>query len=629
MTDSDPDASRIEPAGKRSGRWLRRARVSRSDLVAYGLLLLGALWTTAHLWRDVSGRVLVSNRGDHTLFEWMLAHGALLVTHSENPFFTHKMNAPDGVNMMANTAALGLTIPLSPVTLIWGPAAAFAVMLTLSLWLTGLAWYHVFSRHLVRSRFAAFTGAVLCGFAPAMIAHSSGQPNLVAQFAIPFMVLATLRLSARPVRRGILLGLLVTYQAFVNEEVLFLAGLAIGAFVVLYALFDRRRAGREVRRFIAGLGVATLTAGVLLAYPVYWQFLGLRSYHGLPFLPGSYPLDAVAYVTYARESIGGRVAAPALGPSPNEDNSSFGWPLIALAVVAAVYLWRRQVLVRAGVVTALIFALLSLGPTIRVGGHGVGVPGPFTLLMHVPLVDLTVPGRYAFVVVVVIGMLVALGIQRVIDVTAAGGSGWLRSRWTPLWLIVLLGAVVPVLPTPVPAATRAPVPAFIASGQWRGYVPAGRTIVSVPLPAYRFPDPMFWQATTDLAYPIPRGYFLGPSGPTDKTSRFGAPPRPTATKLFAVFLLPLQPRPPVGGDTPLGSSVRPKNPAAARAAALSVTAADHRAALADLRYWRAAVVILAPGRNEELLRSTTSALIGAQPTWVGGVWLWDVRRIVG
>lgn len=557
----------------------------------------------------------------------MLARGALLVTHPENPFFTHRLNVPAGVNMMANTSALSMTIPLAPVTLIWGPVVAFAVMLTLALWLTGLAWYHVFSRYLVESRFAAFVGGGLCGFAPAMVAHASGQPNLVAQFAIPYLVLVTLRLAGRPVLRGILLGLLVTYQAFLNEEVLFLSGLAIGTFVVAYALFDRQRARREARRFLAGLGVAALTGGILLAYPVYWQFFGPQAYHGLPFPPGSYQLDAWAYVTYARESLGGRVAAPALGPSPNEDNASFGWPLLALAVVVTVYLWRRTVLVRAGAVTAVIFAVLSLGPAIQIGNHHTGVPGPYRLLLHVPLVDLSVPGRYAFAVIVVLGMLLALGIQRVLDLTS--GSRRVRLHWAPLWLIGLAGALIPVLPTPIPTVDRAPVPGFITSGQWRAYVPEGRTVVSVPLPAYRFPDPMLWQASTRLAYQIPRGYFLGPTSTTNEAARFGAPPRPTATKLYAVYLLPYQPRPYAGGDTPLGTVVKPRDESAARARATTVTATDRRNAVADLRYWRAAVVILAPGRNDALLRRTTSALLGFQPAWVNGVWLWDVRELAG
>jgi hypothetical protein len=63
--------------------------------------------------------------------------------------------------------------------------------------------------------------------------------------------------------------------------------------------------------------------------------------------------------------------------------------------------------------------------------------------------------------------------------------------------------------------------------------------------------------------------------------------------------------------------------------AKAVSAADRSAALADLRYWRAAVVVLAPGADEQQLWRTTSALIGFQPKFVGGVWLWDVRQLVG
>ena len=52
--------------------------------------------------------------------------------------------------------------------------------------------------------------------------------------------------------------------------------------------------------------------------------------------------------------------------------------------------------------------------------------------------------------------------------------------------------------------------------------------------------------------------------------------------------------------------------------------------VADLRFWHAAIVVLAPNRhNAEALRQTTSDLLGFQPILIGGVWVWDVRRIVG
>jgi hypothetical protein len=586
---------------------------------------VGALWVAAHLWRGVDSRVLTSNPGDHTQFEWMLAHAARLFVHPENPFFSPSMNAPDGVNLMANTSTLGMTIPLAPVTLAWGPAVSFAVMLTLALWLTASAWYHVFSRHVVRSRLAAFVGAVVCGFSPAAVAHASGQPNLVAQFVIPFIVLTVLRLAGRPVVRGILLGLLVTYQVFINEEVLFFFAQGILVLVVAYALFDRERARREAARFGIGLGVALLVALPLLAYPLYFQFLGPQTYRGLPFPPSAYTQDVLSYVTYARQSIGGRVIGPALGPSPNEDNASFGWPLLALALGIAIGQWRRSVLVRAATVTGVVFAALSLGPYITVSGHVTHFPGPFRLLQHVPLVDLSQPGRFTLVVVPALGLLLARGVQWAIDLTPKLRTAGVRA-WTPLWVLVLLGALVPVLPLPVPATSRPPVPSFISSGQWRSYVPAGHTIVTVPLAAYKAPEPLFWQAIEGLDFAIPRGYFLGPSGPGDSKALFGAPARPTSTKLFAVSVMPGEPKPYVGGDSPLGAVEYPSSPTDAVS---HISEADRAEAVADLRYWRAAVVVLAPGPDEEQLWRATSELLGFQPKFVGGVWLWDVRKLVG
>jgi len=55
---------------------------------------------------------------------------------------------------------------------------------------------------------------------------------------------------------------------------------------------------------------------------------------------------------------------------------------------------------------------------------------------------------------------------------------------------------------------------------------------------------------------------------------------------------------------------------------------DRTAARADLRYWRASVVVLTPGQPyADELRRATSDLLDTQPRWVGGVWVWDVRPL--
>ncbi len=91
--------------------------------------------------------------GGPGFFEWMLGHGALVATGQASPFFSEAMNAPLGINLMANTSVLGISIPLTPVTLLFGPHVAFNVFLTGGLILTAVSWYLVLSRYLLRRRF--------------------------------------------------------------------------------------------------------------------------------------------------------------------------------------------------------------------------------------------------------------------------------------------------------------------------------------------------------------------------------------------------------------------------------------------------------------------------------------------
>jgi hypothetical protein len=206
-----------------------------ADTAAVVLYLALALWVTSGMWRHVGALALVNGGSDVHFFEWALVHATRIFTHGENPLFTPQMNAPNGVNLMANTGLLGLTVPLVPVTLLFGPAVAFTIMLTGGLAATAWAWYHVLSRHIVGYWPAALVGGLFAGFAPGMISHVNGHPDLVGQFLIPFIIWRAI--SLRTARDGVVLGLLVTWQAFLNEELLLQTGLAVAVFVAVYAVF--------------------------------------------------------------------------------------------------------------------------------------------------------------------------------------------------------------------------------------------------------------------------------------------------------------------------------------------------------------------------------------------------------
>ncbi|MBO0870407.1 MAG: hypothetical protein J2P15_17775 [Micromonosporaceae bacterium] len=613
-------------------RWTGR----RPDLITAAVYVLLAVWVTGRLWREPTYRAVGYNPGDQTFFEWMLAHGAQIITHGQSPFFTHAMNFPTGVNLMANTSILGLSIPLAPVTLLFGPGVSYVFLVTASMALTGFGWYFVFSRHVVTSRLAAALGGGVCGFAPMMVSHTSGQPNLVAQFALPFIALATLKLAAAPIRAGIALGLLIVYQALVNEELLFIAALALGLFVVVYALFDLRRrwrasgrqpalAGlrRDALRYLTGLGLAALIAIVVLAYPLYHQFAGPQSYHGLPFPVGLHSNDVLGLVTPPRQSLVGLFtkASTTLTKSPNEDDAEFGWPLVILGGITMIWLWRRSILVRTASVVGIVFAILSLGPVLRWRGHPSTFSAPYQLLNGLPPFDLLVPGRLALATTPVLGALLALGLQAAFEVPH-------RVRVTRVAACALAAvALLAIFPTPIPVTGRHHLPDFLASGAWRRYVGPGQSIVFVPMPASQVPDGMYWQAQTGLKFSIARGYFLGPRGPNDKLAQFGAPARPTSSDLYRLMMLPYRPTAKYEVDGGLDQFTLPGNKGVPLG---PITAGVRAAARADLRYWRAPIMVLAPPqRSQVALRAWVTELVGFPPQWIDGVWLWDVRQWAG
>ena len=49
---------------------------------------------------------------------------------------------------------------------------------------------------------------------------------------------------------------------------------------------------------------------------------------------------------------------------------------------------------------------------------------------------------------------------------------------------LVVAALLPIFPTPLPTAERAPVPEFITAGHWRDCVRPGGVLVPVPLPTY-------------------------------------------------------------------------------------------------------------------------------------------------
>lgn len=582
--------------------------MARTDLLAVGAYLLLGIWVLAEHWADVPHRISGHLPTDNSWFEWLFSHGAYSVRHLENPLFSARQNVPDGVNLMANTSLLGVTLPMAPVTWLLGPQYSYVIYLSVALAATAATSYWVLSRHLVRSRGAAFVGGAFLGFAPGIIHHANGQPNFASNFLLPLIVARVLRLgmpspaasgTVRWLRDGLVLGLLIAYQIFVNEEMLLLTALACAVVLVVYAVQRRGEMRRRLVPFLLSLGVAGGLALLLAGYPIWFQFNGPQAYRGLQGgVFHSWGEDIWAFVTYSRDTIAGSPAVEqTIGQT--EQNTWFGWPLVGLVVLVVVLLWRVSVAARTAAVAGALFAVASLGPQIRFNGQLTEVGGPWRLIPpDLPMVEMMMPTRLSLVTSGAIGVLVALAWNHVASSFRPAEEHGRRVRVLAYAAVAL--ALLPLVPRPLPAKPVDPPPAFVTSGAWRAYVPAGRTLVPVPVPSnVHGLSTLRWSALTQHEFPVPGGYFIGP-GPEGE-GIFGAPSRPTTALIYRTM------------DS---------------RAAPAISEADRARTVEDLRYWNASVVVL--GRHErepELLTLLTSLLGPAQR--VQDVWLWDVRPVVG
>ncbi|MFJ8577737.1 hypothetical protein [Micromonospora sp. NPDC093277] len=583
--------------GRSTPRWRWTPR--RLNLAVYGVFLVAAVWVTSRIWIDPAGRVATLYSSDPAQVQFFLAHSVRVVLHGEFPFFTDRFNYPDGVNLMANTAVLALGIPMVPITVLFGPAVSFVTLVTLGLAGTAAAWYRVLSRHVVRNRLAAAVGAWFCGFSPAMLSHANWHPNIISQFLLPFIVWRVLVLSrsTRPVRDGVLLALLVTAQAFINEEILLFTALSCGVFLLAVVVQERWRWAAAWRPLGIGLAVCAVLSGALLAYPLWVQFTGPMAYHGLSDTVRDYGNDISAFFAPGSPTLGGNERANVnLAPNYSEENAFFGWSLSLLAVGIAAWL-RREVMVRALAATGLFFAVLSLGERVTWWDREL-ITGPWELLVRLPLLDAVVPTRFGLITTVVVGVLLAIAVERAWSLRTID-----RRTARTLTVAGLVLALLPIAPMPLQVTTRPAVPEFITADRWRQYVGPDQTLVSVPVPSMGNTDPMRWAASTDLAFRIPGGYFLAPrNGVTGDPGRFGGRPSGIGVLLAEVAAT---------GRTPV------------------LDDRQRRRCLDELRHWRAAIVVLPLDQpNAEPLRRTVEQLIGPARQELD-VWLWDVRALTG
>jgi hypothetical protein len=496
---------------------LRRVGPVVLAVLIYAVLAVVGLW---HAWSTDPNAYALSGGGDQAVSMWFLTWVPYAVAHGHNPMFSTYGNYPYGINMMVNTSTLPLGLAAAPITLWFGQISSFNLLYTLAFFTSALAGYALV-RRFTTWRVAAFVGGLLYGFSPYMVAQGIGHLDLLFVPLPPLIFLVlhdiVVRQPGRPVRRGVVLGLLIVVQFLVSSEVLLGTTVIAVAGVILTALFARSEVRARLRYAVAALSSAALLALVLLAYPVWFLLYGTAHIVGpIQTAPQVYKADLLGPVLpdslqhFAPAAF--LKTADRFAGNGSENGSYLGLPLVILLVVSVVALWRTRVVRIAAILCAFAF-LLSLGSRLEVGNHPTGIPLPEGIFDKLPVLKNVLPVRFSLYVALCGAVILGVALERL-----HSARRW-RSRAASLAVpgILAVAVLAPLVPAWPYQMQPTGVPNYFTSKAVDAIAP-GSVVLVYPFPDANFANPENWQASTFLRFKIPGGRFIVPEPRTGASS---------------------------------------------------------------------------------------------------------------
>ena len=444
------------------------------------------------------GRFILGSGRDPQIFIWSFAWWPHAIGTWQNPFFTHAIYAPDGINLAWTTSVPALALVFTPLTLLFGPVASYNVaallMPALSAWTA-----YLLCRHVTGSHRASLVGGYLFGFSSYMLGEQLGHLHMTAVFLVPLAALAVVRhLQGELEARGLVLrlGALLGLQFWISSEVLFTLTFALLVSLALaYGLL------RELRPRLRGLAgplagayaLSAVVAGPLAVYALlYFQSGSINS-------PPLFDGDLLNFVVPTHLIAAGGSAFSGLTShfrsSDTERGAYLGLPTLLIAGWYAVS-ERRSQTARFLLGALALAALATLGSGLAIEGR-IRLWLPWSLLVHAPIFDNVLPVRFA--------LFGSLAASVIVAAWTASRRGW--SRW--LLPALAVAAIVPALWRADYRTTPERWP-FFTSGTYKLCIPRNENVAIFP---YGFwGNSMLWQAETGFWFRMADGY-LRPKPP--------------------------------------------------------------------------------------------------------------------
>lgn len=561
------------------------------------------LMASVVLWWHVGAHPTTSTTcgcGDAALTLWVIEWPAHAIAHGLNPFFSSQLFTPRGINMAPNSLALGVVF--APVTWLFGPVASINVIDLVSPPLSALAMFFMLRRWVPWSP-AAFAGGLFFGFSPfVVVSLALAHPNFGLLALLPLMVVCLDDLfvthAHRPVRVGVVLGLLVAVEFFISVEVLALMALfsAFVAIVLALRVLIRRPpdARSRMKHAVPGLFTAGALSAVVLAYPLWFFFAGPahlvgRAWPDSPsgivgnspggFISGHLPSGLTSIM-----HLFGGYQGPAL---PVLSFLGIG---MLLVLAGGLLIWRRDSRLWLFGCIGLVAGVLSLGV-------GNGSWRPWRLFAHLPVLVNVVPVNMTFIADFCVAVVLGVILGHVREATAGrfGERGALGMA-VATGVLALVPVVVVMWPNLPMTIRQVVVPHWFATAA--AHKP-GQVILPYPAALGGIQSSMAWQALSGIPFSM-----VGGGGPGVTVSRAGK-----ETPGFEVL---------AGASLPLGPQPEP-------------TAANLRAIRLAMTGWGVTTVVVPDeptmptydrGRSVPYAVGLFAAALGQLPAYRSGSWVW-------
>lgn len=399
---------------------------------------------------------LLGRGGDNYLHAWFLWEFARAAAHGQNPFHTSLILYPIGANLAwATTDILGQIMAV-PFSLSLGPILTYNFSLVLQLALAAF-FARLLCRRVCRDAAAATIGGMVFGFSPFLLAHARGHLSLVTAFPLPVYVLALGRLLEKEKpswKDGALLGLALALVALANYEY----ALIFLLFTLVILAIDFGGVGLPMLKRLWMPLLTSAAVCLLCLAPILLMMLKDYSVTKPASLQeaASFSADVFGFFLPSPEqSLFGHYVRelPAqffVGPGGIEGIEFIGFAVLIFAVIGCCVArgsqrrWAGRALV-----AGLLFALISLGPTIHILGRTFSLlPAPAAPLYKLSVMRfLREPARLSIVTILCASLLASIGLAFTLRK--------LKVQWKRSVFVCVIGVIVLLeyLPYPFPSSS--------------------------------------------------------------------------------------------------------------------------------------------------------------------------------